>query len=231
MDAETTFTGFANRTEAGRRLAQALERYRGRTNTIVLALPRGGVVTGSAISGALDLPLDVLIVRKLGTPGQEELAMGALGPGGVRVLNDQVLSMLRIPNERIEAVTRREETELARRERLYRAHQPPLDLRGKTVLIVDDGLATGSTMFAAVEVVRAHQPARVVVAVPVAPPDTIERLSPLVDELVYLETPEPFIAVGYWYVDFEQVEDGEVVTILERSRTRRDSPSLAVAGP
>jgi predicted phosphoribosyltransferase len=220
MDVETTFTGFANRTEAGSRLADALRRYRDKDDAIVLALPRGGVVVGAAIADALNLPLDVLIVRKLGTPGQEELAMGAIGPGGVRVLNEPIVEALRVPRERIEAVTRREEVEMARRERLYRAHQPPLSLAGKTVIVVDDGLATGSTMFAAIAVIRQHAPRRILAAVPVAPPDTIQRLNAIVDELVYLETPDPFTAVGYWYVDFDQVDDGQVVTILEAARTR-----------
>lgn len=220
MEMETTFTGFANRAEGGHRLAEALEPYRGKPNTIVLALPRGGVVTGAAIADDLGLPLDVLIVRKLGTPGHEELAMGAIGAGGIRVLNDDVVASLRIGRDRIEAETRRAEAELARRERLYRADQPPLDLAGKTVIVVDDGLATGSTMAAALAVIRQHRPARLVLAVPVAPVETLERFRLIVDELVYLESPEPFLAVGYWYIDFAQVEDAEVLDILETARSR-----------
>lgn len=220
MEMETTFTGFANRAEGGRRLAEALKHYRGKPNTIVVALPRGGVVTGAAIADALDLPLDVLIVRKLGTPGQEELAMGAIGAGGIRVLNDDVVASLRIGRDRLEAETRRQEVELARRERLYRANQAPLDFAGKTVIVVDDGLATGSTMSAAIAVIRQHRPARVVLAVPVAPIETVERFRLVVDELVYLESPEPFLAVGYWYVDFAQVEDAEVIAILGKARSR-----------
>ena len=220
MEMETTFTGFANRAEGGRWLAEALKHYRGKANTIVVALPRGGVVTGAAIADALDLPLDVLIVRKLGTPGQEELAMGAIGAGGIRVLNDDVVASLRIGRDRIEAETRRQEVELARRERLYRANQAPLDFAGKTVIVVDDGLATGSTMSAAIAVIRQHRPARVVLAVPVAPIETLERFRLVVDELVYLESPEPFLAVGYWYVDFAQVEDAEVIAILGKARSR-----------
>lgn len=220
MQMETMFTGFSDRAEGGHRLAEALKRYRGKPDTIVIALPRGGVVTGAAIADDLDLPLDVLIVRKLGTPGHEELAMGAIGPAGVRVLNDDVVASLRIGRDRIEAATKREEAELARRERLYRADQPPIDFAGKTVIVVDDGLATGSTMSAAVAVIRRHKPARVVLAVPVAPIDTLERFRPAVDELVYLESPELFMSVGQWYADFAQVEDAEVVAILAKARSR-----------
>lgn len=214
------FTGFANRTEGGHRLAEALQHYRGKAKTMVVALPRGGVVTGAAIAEDLDLPLDVLIVRKLGAPGHEELAMGAIGPGGIRVLNEYVVSSLRIGLDLVEAETKRAEVELARRERLYRAGLPPLDFAGRTVIVVDDGLATGSTMWAAIAVIRRHHPARIVLAVPVAPADTLERFRFVVDELVYLESPEPFLAVGYWYVDFTQVEDAEVIAILERARSR-----------
>jgi predicted phosphoribosyltransferase len=219
VQTETMFSGFADRAEGGHRLAVALQHYRGKPETIVVALPRGGVVTGAAIADELDLPLDVLIVRKLGTPGYEELAMGAIGPGGVRVLNADVVTSLRIGRDRIEAATRREEEELARRERLYRANQAPLDFAGKTVIVVDDGLATGSTMAAAIAVIRQHHPARVVLAVPVAPADTLARLRVVVDELVYLESPEPVMAVGYWYADFTQVEDAEVIAILEKARS------------
>lgn len=220
MDFETTFTGFADRREGGRRLAKALSHYRGRPDTIVLALPRGGVVTAAAIAEELDLPLDVLVVRKLGTPGHEELAMGAIGAGGVRVLNDEVIRTLQIPTSQIDAVTRRESFELARRELRFRGGQPPLQLAGRTVIVVDDGLATGATMSAAIAVVHAQRAARIVLAVPVAPIETCERLRLVADELVYLETPEPFQAVGYWYVDFDQVQDDEVVRTLERARAR-----------
>lgn len=228
MEMETVFTGFADRAEGGHRLAEALEHYRRRANTIVVALPRGGVVTGAAIAEDLELPLDVLIVRKLGTPGHEELAMGAIGPGGVRVLNQEVVDALRIPAAAIDAVARREGVELERRERLYRGNEAPLAFAGKTVIVVDDGLATGSTMFAAVEVIRQHKPARIVLAVPVAPMDTLERFRFAVDELVYLETPEPFQAVGYWYVDFAQVDDEEVIEALARARERAGAAYASV---
>lgn len=226
MEVETTFTGFANRAEAGHKLAKALADYRSRRHAIVLALPRGGVVTGAAVAEDLDLPLDVLVVRKLGTPGQEELALGAIGPGGVRVLNDDVVAELRIPHDWIDTIAQREQLELDRREHLYRGDRPPVDVAGRVVILVDDGLATGSTMTAAVKVVQKQGAARIVLAVPVAPKSTVERLRFVVDELIYLETPEPFQAVGYWYVDFEQVSDGEVVSILERVRSRETAAAV-----
>ena len=224
MEVETTFTGFADRTEAGHALAKALMHYRGKSNTIVIGLPRGGVVTAAAIAEDLDLPLDVLVVRKLGTPGQEELAMGAIGPGGVRVLNEDVIASCGIDPFQIQLVEERECVELARRERLYRGDQRPLDLARQTVIVVDDGLATGSTMSAAIAVIRAGNPARIVLAVPVAPVETLERFRLVVDELVYIETPEPFMAVGYWYVDFAQVHDDEVVRTLARAESRVSAP-------
>ena len=210
---------FANRTEAGLKLAEELRYYRGRNDTIVIGLPRGGVVTAAAIAEKLDLLLDVLVVRKLGTPGQEELAMGAIGPGGVRVLNEDVIRFCGIKQREIEDVTAYEREEVERREKLFRGNEPPLKFAGKNVVIVDDGLATGSTMAAAIDVVRKQKPANIIVAVPVAPPDTAERLRLRVDEFVCLETPASFEAVGYWYVDFAQVEDDEVVRILEKARS------------
>lgn len=224
MEVETTFTGFADRTEAGHALAKALMHYRGKSNTIVIGLPRGGVVTAAAIAEELELPLDVLVVRKLGTPGQEELAMGAIGAGGVRVLNEDVIAMCGIDPLQIQLVEERERVELARRERLYRGDQRPLDFARQTVIVVDDGLATGSTMSAAIAVIRAGRPARIVLAVPVAPVETLERFRLVVDELVYIETPEPFMAVGYWYVDFAQVHDDEVVRTLARAESRMSAP-------
>lgn len=218
MQVETLFTGFADRAEAGHRLSSELQHYRQKADTVVLGLPRGGVITAAAIAEDLELPLDVVIIRKLGTPGQEELAMGAIGPDGIRVLNDNVVKLARVVPDQIEAAARRESIELARRQKLYRGSNPPLDLRNKTVILVDDGLATGATMSAAVEVVRRQGAARIVLAIPVAPEDTCRDFEAKVDELVYLETPDPFGAVGYWYTDFTQVTDREVVAALDRAR-------------
>jgi putative phosphoribosyl transferase len=220
VQVETTFTGFADRTEAGHKLAEALRHYRGKASTIVLGLPRGGVLTAAAIADELALPLDVLVVRKLGVPGNEELAMGAIGPRGIRVLNEDVIGAYRLDPFRVRVAEERERGELERRERLYRGQQRPLDVAGKTVIVADDGLATGSTMAAAIAVLRAERPARVVLAVPVAPVDTCERFRLIVDELVYLETPDPFLSVGYWYVDFAQVSDDEVIRALSDARAR-----------
>jgi putative phosphoribosyl transferase len=208
---------FRNRSEAGRLLAAKLARYAGKPDVIVLALPRGGVPVGYEVARALHAPLDVFVVRKLGIPGYEELAMGAVASGGVRVLNDQVVRGLGIPADVIEAVANWELQELQRRERLYRGNRPPPDVRGKTVILVDDGLATGSTMLAAVQALRKLGPARIVVAVPVASGDTCQILEEYVDEVVCAATPEPFYAVGLWYRDFSQTTDEEVRELLERS--------------
>jgi predicted phosphoribosyltransferase len=208
---------FRDRTEAGRVLAERLAAYADRPDVIVLALPRGGVPVAFEVARALHAPLDVFIVRKLGVPGHEELAMGAVATGGVRVLNDQVVRALRIPDSVINAVAAWELEELARRERLYRGDRPPPDVRGKTVILVDDGLATGATMLAAVKALREQHPERIVVAVPVASPDTCELLREEVDEVVCAVTPEPFYAVGLWYQDFSQTSDEEVRELLAQS--------------
>jgi putative phosphoribosyl transferase len=208
---------FRDRTEAGRLLAARLEKYAGKPDVIVLALPRGGVPVAYEVARALRAPMDVFVVRKLGIPGQEELAMGAVATGGVRVLNDQVVSGLGIPDYVIDAVVHWETEELKRRERAYRGDRPPPDVRGKTVILIDDGLATGSTMLAAVRALRQQGPARIVVAVPVASPDTCELLKTEVDEVVCAATPEPFYAVGLWYRDFSQTTDDEVRELLARS--------------
>jgi putative phosphoribosyl transferase len=208
---------FRNRSEAGRLLADKLAKYADKPDVIVLALPRGGVPVGYEVARALHAPLDVFVVRKLGIPGHEELAMGAVASGGVRVLNDQVVNGLGIPNYVIEAVANWELQELQRRERLYRGNRPPPDVKGKTIILVDDGLATGSTMLAAVQALKKLGPARIVVAVPVASGDTCELLQEYVDEVVCAVTPEPFYAVGLWYQDFSQTTDEEVRELLERS--------------
>jgi predicted phosphoribosyltransferase len=208
---------FRDRTEAGRLLAARLEKYAGKPDVMVLALPRGGVPVAFEVARALHAPMDVFIVRKLGVPGHEELAMGAVASGGVRVLNDHVVAGLGIPEYVIDAVVKWETEELKRRERLYRGNRPPADVRGKTVILVDDGLATGSTMLAAVQALRQQGPARIVVAVPVASPDTCELMKAYVDEIVCAATPEPFYAVGLWYEDFSQTTDEEVHALLAPS--------------
>ena len=208
---------FQDRHDAGRQLAQKLMRYADDPDVIVLALPRGGVPVGCAVALALHAPLDVFLVRKLGVPGQVELAMGAIASGGVRVLNDDVVQTLEIPEEVIDAVTAEELQELARRERLYRGDTPAPDLRERTVILIDDGLATGSTMRAAVAAVRRQHPARVVVAVPVAARSTYEEFRTEVDEIVCVSTPEPFYAVGLWYESFSQTTDAEIQELLTRA--------------
>jgi putative phosphoribosyl transferase len=200
----------ANRQAAGQALASALSGYRNRDDTIVLALPRGGVPVAVEIARELAARLDLMIVRKLGTPGQEELAMGAIASGGGRVMNEDVVRALAIAPQTIEQVAAREMKELQRREQVYRGDRPSPDLAGQCVILVDDGLATGATMRAAVGAVRSRQPGCIVVAVPVAPPDTVARLQDEADEVICLETPEPFRAIGLWYADFTQVSDDEV---------------------
>ncbi len=210
---------FEGRTEAGKLLADKLTRYAGLRDTIVLALPRGGVPVAFEIARALSAPLDVFLVRKLGLPGQEELAMGAIATGGVRVLNRDVVAYLNIPQRTIDAVARQEQQELERRERLYRGDRPAPEVRGRTVILVDDGLATGSTMRAAIAALKKLEPGRIVVAVPVAPPSAVEELEKEVDEVVCLFTPEPFEGVGRWYQDFSQTTDQEVRNLLNRAAT------------
>jgi erythromycin esterase-like protein/predicted phosphoribosyltransferase len=207
---------FRNRSEAGRLLAEKLAAYANRPEVLVLALPRGGVPVAYEVARRLGAPLDVFLVRKLGVPGYEELAMGAVATGGVRVLNDQIVQRLGIPSYVIDAVAAQEQQELAHRERLYRGGRPPPAVRGRTVILVDDGLATGATMRAAVMALRQLQPARIVVAIPTASPDTCEELRAEVDEVICAITPEPFLAVGHWYEDFSQTTDDEVRDLLAR---------------
>ena len=208
---------YRNRTDAGRFLARQLGAYAGRSDVLVLALPRGGVPVAYEVARALDAPLDVFLVRKLGVPGHEELAMGAIASGGVRVVNESTVNMLRIPDAVIDAVAEAEGRELRRRERDYRGDRPAPDVRGRTVILVDDGLATGSTMRAAVEALRRLGPARIVVAVPVGAPETCAEFQGEADEAVCAREPEPFYAVGLWYEDFAQTSDDEVRALLEQA--------------
>ena len=208
---------FRNRTDAGQLLATRLGAYAHRPDVLVLALPRGGVPVAFEVARALGTPLDVFLVRKLGVPGHRELAMGAIATGGVRVLNDEVVRALRIPGEMIDVVVAEEQAELGRRERAYRDGRPAPHVRGRTTILVDDGLATGSTMRAAVAALHAQAAARTVVAVPVAPPETCEELKTEVDDVVCAITPEPFYAVGLWYEDFSQTTDEEVHDLLARA--------------
>ncbi len=205
---------YRDRRHAGVELARHLADVKGQ-DVIVLALPRGGVPVAFEVARALDAPLDVFVVRKLGLPGHPEFAMGAIASGGVRVLNDEVVRLYRIPEPVVEAVAQDEQTELDRRERAYRRQRPPLDVRGRTVVLIDDGLATGSTMKAAVEAVRALSPARIIVAVPVGSPDTCREFAAIADEIVCARAPEHFAAVGQWYDDFRQTTDEEVRELLQ----------------
>jgi erythromycin esterase-like protein/predicted phosphoribosyltransferase len=209
---------FRDRAHAGRMLAERLRDYAGRDDVIVLALPRGGVPVAYEIARALDAPLDVFVVRKLGAPGHEEFALGAIATGGTRILNREAVEALGIPAEWIDAIDAKERRELERRERAYRGDRPPPDVAGRTVILVDDGLATGSTMRAAVEALKADEPARIVVAVPVAEPTVCAGLRAEVDDALCLLTPRPFGAVGSWYEDFSQTSDAEVRELLGRLR-------------
>ena len=219
---------FRDRIEAGQLLGPAVaQRVHERENVIVLALPRGGVPVGFEVARALGAPLDVFIVRKLGVPGHEELAMGAIASGGVRVLNEDVLRHIPVSPQRIEAVATREQVELIRREASYRGSKPPLDVRGKTVVVVDDGLATGSTMRAAVHALRAMDAGAIIVAVPVAARETCEEFRAEADDVVCLRTPEPFQAVGLWYEDFTQTTDEEVHELLAGALQRKETDARA----
>jgi predicted phosphoribosyltransferase len=211
------FPVFRDRREAGRGLGAKLASYSDRSDVVVLGIPRGGVPVAFEVAAALDAPLDVFLVRKLGAPRQEELAMGAIASGGVRILNPSVIESMRISPEEIERVAQREEKELRRRELSYRGERPPLDLDGRIAILVDDGLATGSSMRAAVGAVRKLRPARIVVAVPVAPPTTAREMRRIVDDLVCVATPEPFYSVGRFYESFDQTTDAEVRELLRRS--------------
>jgi putative phosphoribosyl transferase len=216
---------FHDRADAGRELARHLARYADRPDVLVLALPRGGVPVAYEVARALNAPLDVFLVRKLGVPGQEELAMGAIATGGIRVLNEDVVRLLEIPDEVIDSVAETQWRELERRERSYRDDRPLPDVRGRTVILIDDGLATGSTMRAAVAALRRKEPAHVVVAVPVASPSTCDELHAEGNEVVCVQTPEPFYAVGSWYEDFTQTSDDEVHALLEQAARQHSAGS------
>jgi predicted phosphoribosyltransferase len=214
---EGKMSPFQDRRDAGRKLAQKLSAYAGRPDVLILALPRGGVPVAYEVARALTVPLDIFIVRKLGLPGREELAIGAIASGGVRVLNNDIIRMLGIPEEVINFVAKRELQELQRREKLYRGDRSSPELRDRTVILIDDGLATGASMRAAVTRLRTQHAARIVVAVPAAAQETCDALRTEVDEIVCAITPEPFYGVGRWYKDFSQVTDEEVRILLQEA--------------
>ena len=219
---------FRDRADAGRELAEQLKARLGDEEVVVLGLPRGGVPVAFEVARELDAPLDVIVVRKLGVPYQPELGMGAIGEDGVRVLNREVLAMARVGEEEVAAVERSERAELERRARRFRGSRPRTPLVGRTAVVVDDGIATGSTARAACQVARAHGASRVILAVPVAPRSSLDLLAQVADEVVCLATPEPFYAVGQFYLDFSQTSDEEVVELLERAATRTAAPPVAV---
>lgn len=214
---------FKDRTEAGQVLARSLAAYANLPDVVVLALPRGGVPVAFEVAKALNAPLDVFLVRKLGVPGQSELAMGAIASGGVRVINQDIVRSLSLSDAVIDKVAALEQQELKRREDLYRDGRPNPVLRGHTIIIVDDGLATGATMRAAKEAIHQQQPARIVVAVPISSPETCKDLSSEVDEIICVKTPQPFNSVGLWYEDFPQTTDAEVRDLLKQSQTALNS--------
>jgi len=220
---------YRDRIDAGKQLAARLRDYANRDDVLVLALPRGGVPVAYEVAKALRVPLDIFLVRKLGVPGHEELAMGAISTGGVRVLNDDVVNYLGIPGEVIDAVAADELTELERRERAYRGDRPEPDVQGKTVLLIDDGLATGSTMRAAAAALRQKNPARIIVAVPVSASQTCDEYRMGVDEIICAKTPEPFLGVGQWYENFSQTTDEEVRRLLAKAETASDRENREVA--
>ncbi len=206
---------FKDRIDAGQRLADRLKQYSGMTNALVLALPRGGVPVAYQIAYNLKIPLDIFLVRKLGVPGQEELAMGAIASGGVQVLNNDIVDMLNISDQDIKTATEKEQGVLKNREQLYRGSRAPLVLTNNTVILVDDGIATGATMIVAIKAIRKLGCDKIIVAVPVCPTETINRIATMADEFICLATPEPFYAIGNWYYEFRQTTDDEVISLLE----------------
>ncbi len=219
---------FADRSDGGRRLAKELRQYRGKPNTLVVGLPRGGVITAAAVAEELELPLDVLVIRRLETPGHPDLTMGAVGPDEVRVVAEDLVKALRMTPLAIETETHRQWVELHQEERLYRASRLPLDFSGKNVIVVDDGIGAGVMIDAALAVIRRHHAARIVIAVPVAPPLECERLRNEADEFICLEAPEPFFGIGYWYREYTPVEDRDVLRALQQNRPQvRRAAALA----
>lgn len=216
-------TTLQNRAAAGRSLVEPLFKYAHRPDVIILALPRGGVPVAYEVAKALDVRLDLLLVRKLGVPARPEFAMGAIASGGIQVLNQDALQAHPIDQASFEAVVARETRELSRRERLYRGTRPPLQLKDQVVILIDDGLATGASMMAAVHAVRAQVPSRIVVAVPVAPLETVEALRGEVGEVICPLMPEWMISIGYWYTDFSQTSDEEVIELMQRAWQRESS--------
>ena len=226
-------TIFRDRHDAGKRLAQELRFLAGRSDLLVLGLARGGIPVAYEVARALNAPLDVFVVRKLGVPGREESAMGAIATGGIRVLNPDVIRMLGIPANEVERITRAERRELERREQAYRGQRPAPNVTGRTVILVDDGLATGASMFAAVAALRQQAPAAVIVAVPVGAPDTCEALRRTADGCVCAQTPRPFHGVSEWYIDFRQTSDAEVSALLADTaagQTPETQPTTREAG-
>ncbi len=207
---------YDDRYQAGRVLVDSLKNYAKRTDVIVLALPRGGVPVGYEIANKLSLPLDIFIVRKLGVPGHEELAMGAIASGGITILNDEIVNLLHISTEAIDKIQKSEQEELLRRERVYRGKKPSPELLGKTIILVDDGIATGYTMRAAIAALKQKKPAKLIVAIPVAARSTCAEIAPLVDELICPMRPVNFYAVGLWYDNFSQTTDEEVMQLLQQ---------------
>jgi predicted phosphoribosyltransferase len=208
---------FANRREAGRQLAQKLLVYADRADILILALPRGGVPVAYEVAATLNVPLDVLIVRKLGLPGREELAIGAIASGGIQIINKSIVQAMKIDPSVINSVVAREIAELQRREQQYRGNRPAQDVRDRTVILIDDGLATGASMFAAIRALRSQHPARTIIAVPAAAPQAIDALKPEVDEIVFVIAPDPFEGVGKWYENFSQTTDEEVRLLLDKA--------------
>jgi len=220
---------FLNRDDAGSRLAKKLHAYAGRNDVLVLGIPRGGVPVAFQVAAELCVPLDVFVVRKLGTPSQPELAFGAIASGGIRILDAQIVESMGISEAEIERITAEESKELDRRERAYRGGRAPLNIRNKAVILVDDGIATGASTRAAIAALREFKPAQIVLAAPVAPASTCRHLRQEVDDLVCLETPEPFYAIGAFYEDFSQVSDEEVTTLLRLNSEQRGQQAAAAA--